>query len=88
MSSEQRIPVATTEAVGGRTVIRTIGLVYGSTIRARHIGRDIVAGFRSLVGGEIKDYTKLTAEAREQTLERVIEAAEAAGWCILRQRSE
>ena len=79
MSSAQRIPVATTEAGGGRTVVRTIGLVYGSTIRARHIGRDIVAALRSLVGGEIKDYTKLMAEAREQALERMIEAAEAAG---------
>jgi uncharacterized protein YbjQ (UPF0145 family) len=53
--------------------------VTGSTIRARHLGRDVMAGLRNVVGGEVKDYTKLMAESREQALERLEEAATAAG---------
>ncbi|GAI86529.1 unnamed protein product, partial [marine sediment metagenome] len=58
---------------------KTIGLVRGSTIRARHLGRDIMAGLRSLVGGEIVDYTKMMAEAREQAIQRMVEDAEKQG---------
>jgi uncharacterized protein YbjQ (UPF0145 family) len=58
-------------------ITRTLGLVRGNTIRARHIGKDIVAGLRNLVGGEIGEYTKMLAEAREQSLDRMI--AEASG---------
>jgi uncharacterized protein YbjQ (UPF0145 family) len=59
----------------GKTVKRTYGLVYGNTIRARHAGRDILAGLKNLVGGEITEYTKLMAEAREQALDRMVSQA-------------
>jgi uncharacterized protein YbjQ (UPF0145 family) len=57
--------------VVGMRVARSFGLVYGNTIRARHIGRDILAVLKNLVGGEIAEYTKLMAEAREQALDRM-----------------
>jgi len=56
-----------------------LGLVRGNTIRARHVGRDIVAGLRNIVGGEIVEYTKMLAEAREQALDRMVEEAEKLG---------
>ena len=71
--------ITTAERIEGKNIIRTIGLVRGSTIRARHVGRDIMAGLRSLVGGEIIDYTKMMAEAREQALQRLTEDAEEQG---------
>lgn len=71
--------VVTTDRIPGRQVVRTLGLVRGNTIRARHLGRDIVAVLRNLVGGEIKDYTKLLGEAREQAIDRMLEEAEALG---------
>jgi uncharacterized protein YbjQ (UPF0145 family) len=71
--------VITTPDVAGKRVIRTLGLVRGNTIRARHLGRDIVAVFRNIVGGEIHEYAKLLAEAREQALDRMVEEAEQLG---------
>lgn len=71
--------VTTTSTVHGKRPVRTLGLVRGNTIRARHIGRDITAGLRTLVGGEISEYTKLFAEAREQALDRMVEEAEDIG---------
>jgi uncharacterized protein YbjQ (UPF0145 family) len=71
--------ITTVDKIEGKNITRTIGLVKGSTIRARHVGRDIMAGLRSLVGGEIIDYTKMMAESREQALQRVQEDAEAQG---------
>ena len=71
--------ITTSGQVEGRKVVKTIGLVKGSTIRARHVGRDIMAGLRGVVGGEITEYTKMMAEAREQALQRMIEAAEKEG---------
>jgi len=65
-----------TEAVPGKKIKSTLGLVRGNTIRARHIGRDIVAGLRTIVGGEIREYTKLIAEAREEAIDRMIAEAE------------
>ena len=79
MNQGQRLIIASTEGIEGRRIARTIGLVTGSTIRARHIGRDIMAGLRNVVGGEVKDYTKMLAEAREEALERMVEAAVGAG---------
>ncbi len=58
---------------------KTLGLVKGNTIRARHVGRDIMAGLRGIVGGELHEYTKLLAESREQALDRMIEDAEKLG---------
>jgi uncharacterized protein YbjQ (UPF0145 family) len=63
--------ITTTENIPGRRVVRTLGLVRGNTIRARHLGRDIMALLRNIVGGEIHDYTKLLAESREQALDRM-----------------
>ncbi|TFH37177.1 MAG: YbjQ family protein, partial [Dehalococcoidia bacterium] len=71
--------ITTTDAIAGKKVVRTIGWVKGSTIRARHIGKDIVASLRGIVGGEIVEYTKMMAEAREEAIARLIEDAEAQG---------
>ncbi len=71
--------VITTETISGKKVVKTLGLVKGNTIRARHVGRDIVAGFRSIVGGEITEYTKMLAESREQALDRMQEEAKKIG---------
>ena len=67
--------VATSHQIAGRSTVRTLGLVRGNTIRARHLGRDILAVFRNVVGGEIGEYTKLFAESREQALDRMVEEA-------------
>lgn len=69
----------TTDSIAGKRIVRTIGLVRGNTIRARHIGRDIMAGLHNIVGGEITDYTKLMAESREQALDRMTAEAERLG---------
>jgi uncharacterized protein YbjQ (UPF0145 family) len=68
--------LTTTGSVPGRRIIRTLGLVRGSTIRARHIGRDITAALRGIVGGEVFEYTKMMAEAREQSVDRMLEEAQ------------
>ena len=65
--------------IPGKKIVKTLGLVKGNTIRARHIGKDIVAVFRNIVGGEIHEYTKLIAESREQAIDRMIESAEQMG---------
>ena len=66
-------------SVAGYRVVKTYGIVRGNTIRARHLGKDILAGFKNMVGGEIEEYTKMMAEAREQALDRMVEEAEALG---------
>jgi len=71
--------VTTSEQVEGKKIARTVGLVKGSTIRARHLGRDIMAGLRGVVGGEITEYTKMMAEAREEAVQRMVEDAEKKG---------
>lgn len=71
--------VVTSGGIAGRRVVRTLGLVRGNTIRARHIGRDIMAGLRNIVGGEVTEYTKLLAESREQALDRMVEEARGLG---------
>ena len=71
--------ITTTENIEGKQVKKTIGLVKGSTIRARHLGRDIMAGLRGMVGGEITEYTKMMAESREEALKRMVEDAEKQG---------
>ena len=65
--------------VPGKKIVKTLGLVKGNTIRARHIGKDILAAFRNIVGGEIYEYTKLMAESREQAIDRMKESAEQMG---------
>ena len=67
--------VVTTEEVFGKKIVKVLGLVRGNTIRARHIGRDIKAAFKHIIGGEITDYTKLMGESREQALDRMVAQA-------------
>ena len=71
--------ISTMDHIEGKKIVRHIGLVKGNTIRARHVGRDIMAGLRNIVGGEIGDYTKMMAESREQALDRMIEDAQNQG---------
>ena len=65
--------------IAGYRIVKTHGLVRGNTLRARHIGRDIMAGLRAMVGGELTNYTKMLAEAREQALDRMVEEASQMG---------
>ncbi|MGB0722438.1 MAG: YbjQ family protein [Gammaproteobacteria bacterium] len=67
------------EFVPGRKVVRHLGLVQGSTVRAKHAGRDIMAGLKNLVGGELKGYTELLNESRQEALDRMQEQAKAIG---------
>jgi uncharacterized protein YbjQ (UPF0145 family) len=71
--------LTTSSQVQGKSIKKTVGLVRGSTIRARHVGRDIMATLRGLVGGEISDYTKMMADAREEAIQRMIQDAERQG---------
>jgi uncharacterized protein YbjQ (UPF0145 family) len=71
--------IVTTDAIEGKRIVKVLGLVRGNTIRARHLGKDILAGLKGLVGGEISEYTKMVAESREQCLDRLTEEAEALG---------
>lgn len=71
--------LSTTDTIAGKKIIRQLGLAKGNTIRARHIGRDIMAIIRHMIGGEITDYTKMMAESREQAIDRMIEDAQNLG---------
>ena len=67
--------IVTSSEVAGKKIAQTLGLVRGTTVRARHVGNDIIAYLRNLVGGEVLEYTKMLAEAREQALDRMTEEA-------------
>jgi len=71
--------VVTSETIANKKVVKTIGLVRGNTVRARHIGKDIMAGLRNIVGGEVHEYAKLIAESREQSIDRMVEEAASLG---------
>ncbi len=71
--------VATSETIAGHRIVKTLGLVRGNTVRARHVGKDIMAGLRTIVGGEIHEYAKLIAESREQTIDRMVAEAHSLG---------
>ena len=71
--------VTTTGSVPGKQIVKTLGMVRGNTIRARHLGRDITAMMRAIVGGEVFEYTKMMAEAREQATDRMLEEARLLG---------
>ena len=71
--------VATADNIEGRVIVRTLGLVRGNSIRVRHVGKDIMAALRNLVGGEVSEYTKLLAESREQAIDRMVEDAQQLG---------
>ena len=76
---QREVLLVTSDEVPGRNIRFVVGLVRGNAVRARNVGVDILAGFRNLVGGEIKDYTKLLAEAREQALDRMAQQAKELG---------
>lgn len=67
--------MSTSDQLAGHHIVKTLGIVRGNTIRARHVGNDLLAVFRNLVGGEIREYTKLMAESREQAIDRMLEQA-------------
>ncbi len=69
----------TTETINGKEIAESLGIVRGSTVRARNIGRDIFAGLKNIVGGEISEYTKLLADAREQAIKRMLDDANRIG---------
>ena len=71
--------ITTQDQLADHRIVKTFGLVQGSTIRARHIGNDILAGLRNIVGGEVHEYTKMLAESREQALDRMKAEAEKLG---------
>lgn len=71
--------IVTTNQIKGREISENLGLVKGNTIRAKHIGKDIVAGLRTIIGGEIKEYTSMMQESREQAIQRMVEEAQALG---------
>ena len=71
--------IVTTDELPGKKIVKLLGLVRGNAIRARHIGKDIMAVLKNIVGGEISAYTKIMAETREQALDRIIEDAENLG---------
>jgi uncharacterized protein YbjQ (UPF0145 family) len=71
--------VTTTETIPNKQITQVLGIARGSTVRARHIGRDIFAGLKNIVGGEIEEYTKLQAYSREQAIQRMIQDAEKLG---------
>ena len=71
--------LSTTPSVPGGRVVKSLGMVRGNTIRARNAGHDILAAFRNLAGGEVREYTKMMAEAREQAIDRRVEEATALG---------
>jgi len=71
--------VSNTENVPGHTITRFYGVVSGSTVRTKHIGRDLMAGLKNIIGGELKGYTELLRESRDDALERMLEEARSLG---------
>ncbi|HHT01185.1 MAG TPA: YbjQ family protein [Firmicutes bacterium] len=71
--------LTSTDTVAGREIVETLGLVRGNTVRVKHLGKDIIAAFRNLVGGEVSEYTELLSEARSQALARMVKQAEELG---------
>jgi uncharacterized protein YbjQ (UPF0145 family) len=67
------------ESFPGKTIVRHLGLVQGSTVRAKHVGRDILAGLKNIVGGELKGYTELLNESRQEAIDRMVQQAQAVG---------
>jgi uncharacterized protein YbjQ (UPF0145 family) len=71
--------LVSTDEIKGKRIIEVLGLVKGNTVRARHVGQDIVAVLRNIIGGEVRNYTKLIAESREQAIDRMVAQAESMG---------
>jgi uncharacterized protein YbjQ (UPF0145 family) len=75
----KKMIIANTEIIAGKNVVETLGVVKGNTIQSRHVGRDIMAGLKTIVGGEIKSYTDMISRAREEALDRMKKEAEKLG---------
>ncbi len=75
----ENIIITTTESIPGYKIVKVLGIVSGSTVRARHIGKDLLAGLKNIVGGEVSEYTELLAEARDEAIRRMIEKARVLG---------
>lgn len=71
--------ISNIEIIPGRTVVKHLGMVQGNTVRAKHAGRDIMAGFKNIFGGELKGYTELLQESREEAVARMVDQAKAVG---------
>ena len=71
--------ISNLETIPGRTIVRHLGLVQGSTVRAKNVGRDFMAGLKNFVGGELKGYTELLNESRQEAIERMLQQARAVG---------
>ena len=71
--------ITNVETIPGKKIVKLYGLVSGSTVRAKHVGRDIMAGLKNIFGGELKGYTELLTESREQSIERMVEQASGLG---------
>jgi uncharacterized protein YbjQ (UPF0145 family) len=71
--------LTTLEFVPGKTITKHLGLVQGSTVRAKHVGRDIMGGFKNVFGGELKGYTELMQESREEAIDRMKQQAQSIG---------
>jgi len=76
---EKKMILTNLETVPGKKIVRHLGLVQGSTVRAKHVGKDIMAGIKNVFGGELKGYTELLSEAREEAVGRMVEQAESIG---------
>ena len=79
VSAEKTMDLTNIETMPGRTIVRHLGLVQGSTVRSKHAGRDFLAGLKNFVGGELRGYTELLNESRTEAIERMIVQARAAG---------
>ena len=73
------ILISNTETVPGKTIVEFYGIVTGNTVRAKHVGRDIMAGLKNIIGGELKGYTELLGDARSEALSRMVEQARSTG---------
>lgn len=75
----QDITLSNTESIPGRRIVEFYGVVTGNTVRAKHVGRDIMAGLKNIVGGELKGYTELLQDSRQEATERMVEQARSMG---------
>ena len=73
--SRPLIPIPSADHIPGQTIVEHLDVVYGNTVRAKHVGRDVMAGFKSLVGGEIRGYTEMLRDARDEALDRMMQDA-------------
>ena len=71
--------ISNLEAIPGKATVRHLGLVQGSTVRAKHVGRDVMAGLKNFIGGELRGYTELLEESRQEAIERMLQQARAVG---------